>query len=401
MTKIQESGERVVANVERVIVGKHHEVRLALVALLCRGHLLIEDVPGTGKTMLAKAIARSLGCTLPAHPVHAGPAADRRHRAVDLQPEDPGVRVPAGPDHGPGGPRGRDQPGDAEDPVEPPRMHGGAPVDGRRDDLHDARPVPRDRDPEPDRVRGHVRPARGPARPVPAAHPARLPPADRGDRHPRRAEAGPPARRDRGRAARSRSFATSRPRSRRSTSTRRSATTSCGSSTGPGTTPTCTSARRRADRSRCTGPARRMAALLGRDYVIPDDIKALAEPALAHRLIIKTSSTIHDVQPGQVVRELLDTTPVEGIRPQGRGDRPPLPRRDRRVATTAALGEDRHEPPDARRRDAPVIRRLQALVVATVLLIAAVLDRPAVPLLPALPGRAGRRRRATSSPASA
>ena len=63
MTKIQETGDKVLANVERVIVGKHHEVRLALVALLCRGHLLIEDVPGTGKTVLAKAIARSLGCT--------------------------------------------------------------------------------------------------------------------------------------------------------------------------------------------------------------------------------------------------------------------------------------------------------------------------------------------------
>ena len=45
-TKIQETGEKVVANVERVIVGKHNEVRLALVALMCRGHLLIEDVPG-------------------------------------------------------------------------------------------------------------------------------------------------------------------------------------------------------------------------------------------------------------------------------------------------------------------------------------------------------------------
>src|SRR6185436_1212955 len=63
MTKIQESGEKVIANVERVIVGKHHEVRLALVALLCQGHLLIEDVPGTGKTVLAKAIAKSLGCS--------------------------------------------------------------------------------------------------------------------------------------------------------------------------------------------------------------------------------------------------------------------------------------------------------------------------------------------------
>ena len=44
----------VVANVERVIFGKHHEVELALVALVCRGHILVEDVPGTGKTMLAK-----------------------------------------------------------------------------------------------------------------------------------------------------------------------------------------------------------------------------------------------------------------------------------------------------------------------------------------------------------
>ncbi len=55
--------ERVVSNVEKVIIGKHREVELTLLALLCKGHILIEDVPGVGKTALAKTIARSLGCS--------------------------------------------------------------------------------------------------------------------------------------------------------------------------------------------------------------------------------------------------------------------------------------------------------------------------------------------------
>jgi len=63
MQKAQEIAEKVIANVEKVIVGKHDEVQLTLLGLLCRGHLLIEDVPGVGKTMLAKSIAKSIGCT--------------------------------------------------------------------------------------------------------------------------------------------------------------------------------------------------------------------------------------------------------------------------------------------------------------------------------------------------
>ncbi|MCL5025965.1 MAG: AAA family ATPase, partial [Chloroflexi bacterium] len=59
---VREAAQRVTENVARVIVGKESVVELLLVALFCQGHVLIEDVPGIGKTMLAKSLARSLGC---------------------------------------------------------------------------------------------------------------------------------------------------------------------------------------------------------------------------------------------------------------------------------------------------------------------------------------------------
>ncbi|HEX9681087.1 MAG TPA: MoxR family ATPase [Anaerolineales bacterium] len=63
MEELRQLADRVVGNVEKVIVGKTEAVRLTVVGLLCQGHLLIEDVPGTGKTVLAKSLARSVGCS--------------------------------------------------------------------------------------------------------------------------------------------------------------------------------------------------------------------------------------------------------------------------------------------------------------------------------------------------
>ncbi|HEX9077490.1 MAG TPA: MoxR family ATPase [Anaerolineae bacterium] len=60
---VRSLARRVSDNVERVILGKPREIELVLVALLCQGHVLIEDVPGVGKTMLARAIAKSFGCS--------------------------------------------------------------------------------------------------------------------------------------------------------------------------------------------------------------------------------------------------------------------------------------------------------------------------------------------------
>jgi MoxR-like ATPase len=63
MINVQDLSERLITNIEKVIVGKRETVELSVMTLLCQGHLLIEDVPGVGKTMLARSVARSIGCS--------------------------------------------------------------------------------------------------------------------------------------------------------------------------------------------------------------------------------------------------------------------------------------------------------------------------------------------------
>jgi MoxR-like ATPase len=63
MIDLKQFSERVVGNLEQVIVGKSQALELVVIGLLCQGHVLIEDVPGVGKTMLARSLAKSLDCT--------------------------------------------------------------------------------------------------------------------------------------------------------------------------------------------------------------------------------------------------------------------------------------------------------------------------------------------------
>ena len=167
--------ERLVANIARVVQGNDEAIRLAVTCLVAGGHLLVEDVPGVGKTSLGKALAASVSC---------------RHRRIqftsDLLPSDvTGVsvfdvdegklRVPAGADLRQHRSRRRDQPDAPEDPVRPARVDGGAAGHCRRGHLPAAGSVHGDRHPEPDRARGDLPAPRQPARPLPAQDPDRLP----------------------------------------------------------------------------------------------------------------------------------------------------------------------------------------------------------------------------------
>ena len=164
-----ERAQAIEREVGRVIVGQRELVRQTLTGLLANSHVLLEGVPGLGKTMLVRTIADVIDCSFNRIQFTPGPDAGRHHRH-----EHPhrggraaGLQVPAGSDLRQPGARRRDQPRDAEDAVEPARGDAGAPGHGRPPALQARSAVLRPGDPEPARDGGHLSPPRGAARPVP------------------------------------------------------------------------------------------------------------------------------------------------------------------------------------------------------------------------------------------
>ena len=318
MSKIQETGDKVLANVERVIVGKHHEVRLALVALLCRGHLLIEDVPGTGKTVMAKAIARSLGCSfrriqftpdlLPSD-VTGLSIYNQKTQEFEFRPGPIMSQVVLADEINRATPKTQSSLLECMEERQ-------ATIDGVTHQMPDPFLVIATQNPieyegtfalpEAQLDRFMLRIRLGYPQPIEEIvildEQKRTHPLEELDE-----VLGVEELRGLQDAVRE-IYVDSTVADyivRIVNATRTHPDVYLGAS------PRGSIALYRAGQA--------LAGLLGRDYVIPDDVKALAEAALAHRLIIKTSSSIHDVQAAQVVREILDSTAIEGIRPTGGG----------------------------------------------------------------------------------
>ena len=181
------------AEIGKALIGQPEVIDAVLCALLAGGHVLVEGVPGLGKTLLVQGARAHHLRQLRPHPVHARPDARRRHRAHALRPEEPGVHHAARAGVRQPAARRRDQPRAGEDPGRAARGDAGGAGHDRGRGAQARAAVHGARDAEPDRAGRHLRAARGAARPLPAQGEDRLSVAGR------RAGAGAPRHRGQGR----------------------------------------------------------------------------------------------------------------------------------------------------------------------------------------------------------
>ena len=317
MEQVQNVVEKITDNVEKVIKGKRDIIQLTLLALLCDGHLLIEDVPGVGKTMLARSIAKSTGCSfrriqftpdmLPTD-VTGVSVFNQKTREFEFRPGPIMAQIVLTDEINRATPKTQSALLEAMEERQ-------VTVDGVTYPM--ARPFLVLATQNPIEYEGTF--------PLPEAQV---------DRFMMRISIGYPETEDEiaildsqrlqhpiedlGQAVAVEEFLAAQEAIKQVhvdnlikeyivalvNATRKHPDVYLGAS------PRGSLALYKTGRAR--------AAMLGRDYVIPDDIKALAEPALAHRLIISPSARIKNVDPRAVVEEVINSVPVPGTRVKAR-----------------------------------------------------------------------------------